>query len=258
MSAGAAPAQVRTIADLVSSQLQVRGDEVVARVVETWERHPDEDGMAVVTEDGVRYLSRARFFHQLGKKFGYSLFENRPVSLLAEDGSTVEADMEPIEVISLASQREAERVFDHIVVLSGGRFAGLVSMRDLLVHHRTLLVAGVAERALLEEQNRVLGERTRLLGELVDNLTRELRGPANSMVALARSLTTDTGLQQRHRATVEAIGSRAVALLGFVNDLTDLSRLESGGLEPVVEVRDLEPLLRETLREASAQLSNPP
>jgi len=254
MPPAAVSSAVRTIADLVSSHLQVAGDEVVSRVAQKWEQHPAEDGMAVLEETRVRYLSRTRFFHQLGKKFGYSLFENRPVSLLAEDGSTVEADMDPIEVISLASQRDADRVFDHILVLEGGRFVGLVSMRDLLVHHRTLLVTGVAERALLEEENRVLGDRTRLQGQLVGNLTRELRAPVNTMVALARSLVADPELPGGHRRALEAITSRAADVLGFVNDLTDLARLESGRFEPVAELSPLEPLLQEALAEAETQL----
>src|SRR5262245_41435948 len=101
---------VRVIADLITSDLHVSGSDAISRVAELWDKHAGVDGMAVLDGARVLYLSRARFYVQLGKRFGYSLFENRPVTLLAEEGSTVEADMDPVEVIAIATQREAERV----------------------------------------------------------------------------------------------------------------------------------------------------
>jgi signal transduction histidine kinase len=230
----AAPA-ARRIADLVSSRLHVPADEVVSRVAALWEDHPDDDGMAVVGGARVRYLSRARFFLQLGKKFGYSLFEHRPVSLLAEDGSTVDADVDPVEVISLASQRDPERVFDDVIVLEGGAFLGLVSMRSLLVHHRALLVEGMAERARLEEGNRRLLEMTRLHAGLSARLAAELRDPVNALAALASALSVDPDVQDRHGRTLSALGGRAREIASLVSDLQDLSRLEAGTLEPSPE-----------------------
>jgi signal transduction histidine kinase len=227
----AAAPTTRRIADLVSSRLQVPADEAVSRVAALWEDHPDEDGMAVVGGERIRYLSRARFFLQLGKKFGYSLFEHRPVSLLAEDGSTVDADVDPVEVISLASQRDPERVFDDVIVLEGGAFLGLVSMRSLLVHHRALLVEGMAERARLEEGNRRLREMTRLHAGLSARLAAELRDPVNALAALASALSVDPDVQDRHGRTLSALASRAREIGTLVNDLQDLSRLEAGTLE---------------------------
>ena len=194
------------ISDLVSSTLQVSAAEPVAGVAKLWDLHPGDDGMAVVGGARVRYLSRSRFFLQLGRKFGYALFENRPVELLAEEGSAVDADVDPIEVISLASQREPERVFDDILVLRGGAFVGLVSMRSLIVHHRRLLVSGMAERAQLEETNRRLSELNRLQGELVAGLASELRTPISTVLGIARSLAADPVSALRHGA-----GGRASA-----------------------------------------------
>src|SRR5262245_18887991 len=144
---------VRTIADLITSTLRLEESTPISRVVEAWDAHPGEDGMAILGGPHVRYVSRMRFFHQLGKRFGHSMFENRPVSLLAEEASTVEAEMEPVEVIALATQREATRIYDDIVVLEGGRFRGLVSVRSLLVHHKQLLANGLAEKVVSEERN---------------------------------------------------------------------------------------------------------
>lgn len=241
------------ISDLVSSTLQVSAEEPVAGVAKLWDLHPGDDGMAVVGGTRVRYLSRSRFFLQLGRKFGYALFENRPVELLAEEGSAVDADVDPIEVISLASQREPERVFDDILVLRGGAFVGLVSMRSLIVHHRGLLVSGMAERAQLEETNRRLSELNRLQGELVAGLASELRTPISTVLGIARSLAADPVSALRHGSALDALVARSASVLSFVDDLSDLTRLEAGGLEPRPEEVDLVALLDATLEELAAQ-----
>ena len=244
----AAPAAGR-IADLVSSTLHVHTDEPVSAVAKLWDVHPNDDGMAVLGGDRVRYLSRARFFLQLGRKFGYALFENRPVGLLAEDGSAVEADVDPVEVISLASQREPDRVFDDILVLRKSAFQGLVSMRSLIVHHRSLLVSGMAERALLEERNRRLSELNRLQAGLASGLTAGLRTPLSTLLGVARSLAADPVTGLRHGATLDALVARAASALAFVDDLSDLARLDAGELQPRPETIDLVQLLGATLEE---------
>jgi signal transduction histidine kinase len=229
----------RTIVDLVTSDLCIDAAEPIPSVVRTWESHPGADGMAVLEGDHVRYLSRARFFLQLGKRFGYSVFEKKPVSLLSEEGSTVDAEMDPVEVISLATQREAERIYDDILVLERGRFRGLVSMRSLLVHHKGLLVNGIAERALLEEKNRQLRDLSRAQTELLDGLMLELRTPVNTMLAMVRAL--DGSTPEKTRGLL-ALGQDVMSIL---NELQDLSGLERGDLRLLPEVVDPRPLIEE-------------
>jgi signal transduction histidine kinase len=115
--ASAAPSPVRTIGDLISHDLAVEANTSMAKVVRIFESHPDVDSLAVLGGGRIQLVSRARFFLQLGRRFGYALFENRPVSLLAEEGSVVEAAMEPIEVIQLATQRKSARIYDDILVV---------------------------------------------------------------------------------------------------------------------------------------------
>jgi len=190
-------AAVRTIGDLISHDLSVGSDTSMGDVVRLFERHPDVDSIAVVAKPRILFLSRTRFFIQLGRRFGYSLFENRSVQMLAEEGSVVEAATEPLEVIQLATQREASRVYDDIVVVEGGRYRGMVSMRSLLVHHKDLLVASVAELSLLDERNRRLEEVNRYAAELVSRLTQGLRTPLDTVTAIARAILADPELSSR-------------------------------------------------------------
>jgi signal transduction histidine kinase len=248
-------APLRTIAELITSTLYLEESTPISRVVEVWDAHPGEDGMAILGGPHVRYVSRMRFFHQLGKRFGYSLFEHRPVSLLAEEASTVEAEMEPVEVIALATQREATRIYDDIVVLEGGRFRGLVSVRSLLVHHKKLLANGIAERVLLEERNRQLQELNRAQADFMASLTQELCRPVHTMLGVVKALVADSETRARHGRSLDALVLRSQELLAIVGDLQDLAKLERGELDPVPEAVELVPLLEEAVAGAAPILA---
>jgi len=245
------------IGDLVTTTLSVSPQASISDVVRLFEAHPELDGMAVVGAS-PRYLSRPRFFLQLGRRFGYALFEHRPVSMLAEDGSVVEFDADPVEVISLATQREPARVFDDIIVVQGKRYLGLVSMRALLAHHKELLVAGIAERGLLEEKNRQLEELHRIQSEFMANMTHELRSPLNTMLGVAQILRADAELGARHHRNLDLLMARGKDLLAIVDNILDLARLESGGMAPLLEPVDLEALLDDLAASTELALASKP
>lgn len=251
MSSASPPATVRTIADLITSDLHAQASEPISRVVQLWDKHPGVDGMAVLGGTRVRYISRPRFFIQLGQRFGYSLFENRPVALLAEEGSTVEADMDPVEAISLATQRESGRIHDDLLVLESGRFRGLVSMRSLLTHHKSLLMHGIAERAALEESNRRLQETHREQGAFMAILIEQLRHPVTAMLGLLRGLEADAETARRHSQGLEGLLVRAREALAVVDDVQEMARLERGALQALPERFALPALIEQVVAEVT-------
>jgi len=240
----------RAISDLIASRLSVSSDTPIARVVKLFETHADVDAVAVLETGRARMVCRSRFFLQLGRRFGYSLYENRPVGLLAEEGSTVDADADPLEVITLATQRDSGRVYDDILVLRDGRFLGTVSMRSLLVHHKQLLATSMAELALLDERNRRLEELNRIQSEFVANMTHELRSPLNTMLGIASLLLGDDALPEAHRRQLFLLTARGQELLGVVSNILDLARLESGAASPLPEDVDVCAVLEEVVASA--------
>ena len=201
---GAAP---RTIAELVTSTLWLDATTPVGNVVRIFERDPVADSVAIVDGARVGLIARSRFFLQLGQRFGYSLYEHRPARLLMEEGSTVDEGADPVEVIALATQREPERLYDDILVLSDGRYAGTVSMRSLLVHHKDLLLASVAEVGTLLAENARLREGRARAAE-------EARLTVHAMRGALRLLVSDPTLPGKHLRTVGDLLARSQELLG--------------------------------------------
>lgn len=236
-----------SLRDLVSSTLSVDADVSIAEVSRLFEAQPDADSIAVLDGARVGIVVRARFYLQLGRRFGYALFENREVRLLAEEGSTVEADADPVEVITLATQRDPQRIYDDLLVVEQGRYVGTVAVRSLLAHHKDLLAASIAELALLDERNRRLEELQRLQSEFVANMTHELRAPLHALLGSVRLLADEPALHEALRPAVLGLGRRAQAVLAIVDNVLDLARLEAGAMEPLLEDVDVAALCEEAL-----------
>lgn len=245
------------LAELLTSAHLLEADRPIGELVRIFERQPEIDSVAVVDGGRLRIVVRARFFLQLGKRFGYSLYENRPARLLSEEASTVEVDSDPVEVISLALEREPGRIYDDLLVVHEGRYVGTLAMRSLMAHHKDLLRASMAELSELDQRNRQLAELNRLQAEFLANMTHELRSPLNAILGaagvLAGSLTMGNEARQ-----VELVERRARDLLRLIDDMLDLSKLEAGRLQALVEPVDVEALLTELAQSSESQLAGRP
>ena len=76
----------------------------------------------------------------------------------------------------------------------------------------------------LEEANKANKAKTAFLS----NMSHEIRTPMNAIIGLDRIALNDPGISETTRAHLEKIGLSAQHLLGIINDILDMSRIESG------------------------------
>ena len=90
--------------------------------------YADEHGRPVAA------LGRERLFRMFSGQYGHAVFASRPVFEVADaNPRTVEADVTIVEAAMTIANRDAESLFDDVLVVDpGGRTAGLVRVRDLL------------------------------------------------------------------------------------------------------------------------------
>jgi signal transduction histidine kinase len=111
----------------------------------------------------------------------------------------------------------------------------------------------VALYAELEERSAQLHEASEAKSRFLANVSHELRAPVTAIMGLAR-LLTDPGsdpLTAEQHEQIDLLASSATDLLSLVNELLDLSKAESGRLEPrwaEVDLAGLFGQLRGTLR----------
>ena len=83
----------------------------------------------------------------------------------------------------------------------------------------------------LEQQNLAIQEANRLKTEFVSMVSHELRTPLTSIQGYAELLLEDQRITEEQRETLTIIKKNSDRLLGLVNDLLDLSRMEAGKLD---------------------------
>jgi two-component system, OmpR family, sensor histidine kinase KdpD len=108
------------------------------------------------------------------------------------------------------------------------------------------------------DRARLAAETERLRAALLTSISHDLRTPLASILGSASSLKS-------HRATLDAaaeeeligtIQEEAERLNGFIANLLDMTRLESGAIQPHLEFVDLSDVIGSALRRASAILGS--
>ncbi len=98
----------------------------------------------VITEKGkpVAILTRQHFYLSTGGRFGYPLFQNRPVEMIAKPDFLIVENTLPITRLArLAMERLPADLYDPVVVIDQqGRLAGTVTMKQVVVRAAELEV----------------------------------------------------------------------------------------------------------------------
>jgi CheY-like chemotaxis protein/signal transduction histidine kinase len=105
-----------------------------------------------------------------------------------------------------------------------------------------------------EERAREIETAARLKSEFLANFSHEIRTPLNGILGYCDLLAREEGtrLTPHGRRDLSVIKSNAKTLLALINDILDLSKIESGNVDVVVEEVDIVDLLGEcsaTVRE---------
>ena len=201
------------------------------------ERLPD--GIVIVGEDGrIRFANPAaqalfgRGSTQLvGEDFGHALApgEHTEIEVVRRDGNTIVAELRLVRI-------DWE-----------GDPASLVSLRDVTDRREA------EERAKLlieEQQARIEAESaSQAKSEFLAMMSHELRTPLNAILGYSELL--DLGLAgpitDAQRQQLRRIGASGRHLLGLVNEVLDLARVEAGRLAVRHEVRALVPIVESAL-----------
>jgi signal transduction histidine kinase/CheY-like chemotaxis protein len=107
---------------------------------------------------------------------------------------------------------------------------------------------------LLDEQNTRLAElkkeaefASQTKSSFLANTSHEMRTPLNAIIGLADLSLTKEAIDPELRSNLEKISNSGVTLLGIINDLLDISKIESGKFELVTASYDVPSLINDTI-----------
>ncbi|UTW56055.1 ATP-binding protein [Kordiimonas sp. SCSIO 12610] len=98
----------------------------------------------------------------------------------------------------------------------------------------------------LEEYAARIEAANKLKSEFLANMSHEIRTPMNGISGMAQLLTS-TGLSREQTEYTETILASSESLLAIINDVLDISKIESGQMEFREDIFDLRTLLEQSL-----------
>ncbi|MDM0018324.1 ATP-binding protein [Variovorax saccharolyticus] len=118
-----------------------------------------------------------------------------------------------------------------------GMVAGAI---DITERHQ---LTGQIEAALGKAE-----EANRAKSNFLATMSHEIRTPMNAVMGMLELLMREGRLSARDRESVDLARNSAASLLGLIDDILDISKIEAGGLEIVLAPARLRPILDETAR----------
>jgi len=152
-------------------------------------------------------------------------------------------------------------------ILALGRQPGHPSIDEGEVEFLRIIAANLSvawENARLYQEAVETAERLkevdRLKSQFLANMSHELRTPLNSIIGFSRVILKgiDGPITEQQRQDLEAIFNSGQHLLGLINDILDLSKIEAGKMELSFEPTDLKEIIRGVMSTAIALVKDKP
>gem|GEM_PF-477064 len=116
----------------------------------------------------------------------------------------------------------------------------------------------IANALLRNDMMRNLQSANNAKSDFLTKMSHEMRTPLNAIIGLSELALEDTALHEDTRLSIEQVSNAGATLLSTVNDILDISRIESGMLELVPVTYDTPSLLNDTVTQSIMYIGEKP
>lgn len=239
-----------TLGEVASRPAPIHPQTSVKLVSDEFFHNATLDAVAVVEHDvPIGLVTRTKFLATVFRQFGWELYGRKPITAIPLDDPLVLPDTERLDsALATALERPQSNVYDEIVVVDeAGRYAGLLSVKQMVLQQSHSLANILIQKELAHERARELEEVTRIKSQFLANVTHELRSPVNAIIELAElmRMAAENGYVQQVRDRLSLLMQSATNLRSVITNMLDLSKIEAGRMRVIVEEFDVAPVLQE-------------
>ena len=249
-----------TLADLPSHDFQVSASTLGQVVSQAFQTHPELPGVMIISdEQPLGIISRRKFFEWLSRPYGLEIYLKRPMSVLWSTIQAVEtksgiyspplhlpASCKIHEAVDIALGRDPNQAYEPIALVFPDGQVRFLDLHILLVAHSRLFQ--LANQTIEEKKDAAIAA-NRAKSQFLANMSHELRTPLNAILGYSEMLQEDAEDmgQEDLSLDLQKIHGAGKHLLGIINDILDLSKIEAGRMELYLEPFDIEPTLQEVV-----------
>ncbi len=100
----------------------------------------------------------------------------------------------------------------------------------------------------IQDKSRQLAEASQHKSQFLANMSHELRTPLNAIIGVTEMLREDAGAAKQDTEPLDRVLGAGRHLLGLINDILDLSKIEAGRMELHLETFPLVPVIKDVAK----------
>jgi two-component system, sensor histidine kinase len=192
---------------------------------------------------------------ELGSRWLFRPLKRLEAAAAAIRGGDYDTPLDPRALRATVAREgggdEIARLGSTFIAMAGAMRERLEALSASEARQRALLEEARLREALLRTAKEQAEVATRAKSEFLANMSHEVRTPLNGILGMAQILAASE-LNEADREAVQVILDSGNLLLGIINDILDISRLESGRVKIEVASVDTVPMLSQPLSALAA------
>ena len=276
---------LQTMADQVANAIETarlfrRTEESLEEISRLHQRYLRQEWQAYLADEETR--ARAGYLYDLGAVKPAGDVWMPEIAISAQRGETVvlppaaAAPQERLTAADASLQSSPAQAALAVPLMLRGQVIGALDFYEVDQPHQwsrddIALVESVADQVALAVENarayaelqktaEQLKEVDRLKSQFLANMSHELRTPLNSIIGFSRVILKgiDGPLTDMQRTDLQAVYDGGQHLLGLINDILDISKIEAGRMELTFEDVDLHGIIKGVMSTAIALVKDKP
>lgn len=256
-------AESSPIGRLITSREWLPPSAITNQVADKFFHSNQLDAIALVeNERPAALVTRPKFLFNLFRRFGFELYGKKPVIQIADTKPLIMHEHERLEnAIDKALSRPDRDIYDEIVVVDGdGLYKGLLSVKQMIIHQSNALANSIVQKEMAREKAKELEKVNQVKSQFIAHVTHELRSPVNTIIGLSELLkrSSEKGEIDKLKDRLSVLMSSAAHLRTVITNILDLSKIEAGKMDVILESFDVMPILRDVVETTRILIGNNP